>query len=88
MWPDDAVFRLRAFDMLGPCLGAVPLGIGRAALDVVTATIQAQSKHPPPPGRRLALADDPLAHLEFGRAAIRLHGARSCLLRTPATACW
>ena len=58
MWPDDAIFRLRAFDMLGPCLGAVPLGIGRAALDVVTSTISAQSTNPPPPGRRLALADD------------------------------
>jgi hypothetical protein len=80
MWPDDAIFQLRAFDMLGPCLGAVPLGVGRAALDVVTATIQAESEQPPPPGRRLALADDPAAHLEFGRAAIRLHGARSSLL--------
>jgi alkylation response protein AidB-like acyl-CoA dehydrogenase len=33
MWPDDALFRLRPFDVLGPSLGAVPLGIGRAALD-------------------------------------------------------
>jgi alkylation response protein AidB-like acyl-CoA dehydrogenase len=80
MWPDDAIFRLRSFDMLGPCLGAVPLGIGRAALDVVTSEVDAQSKNPPPPGRRLALADDPVAHLEFGRAATRLHGARSSLL--------
>ncbi len=79
MWPDDAIFRLRAFDMLGPCLGAVPLGIGRAALDVVTSTISAQSTNPPPPGRRLALADDPVAHLEFGRAAMRLDGARCSL---------
>ena len=80
MWPDDAIFRLRAFDTLGPCLGAVPLGIGRAALDVVTSTIDAQSTNPPPPGRRLALADDPVAHLEFGRAAMRLDGARCLLL--------
>ena len=80
MWPDDAIFRLRSFDMLGPCLGAVPLGIGRAALDVVTSTIDGQSKTPPPSGPRLALADDPVAHLEFGRAAMRLHGARCSLL--------
>jgi len=80
MWPDDAIFRLRAFDMLGPCLGSVPLGIGRAALDIVTSTIDDQSSSSPAPGRRLALADDPVAHLEFGRAAMRLHGARCSLL--------
>jgi len=80
MWPDDAIFRLRAFDMLGPCLGSVPLGIGRAALDIVTSTIDDQSSSSPAPSRRLALADDPVAHLEFGRAAMRLHGARCSLL--------
>ena len=33
-----------------------------------------------PPVVEAPLADDPVAHLEFGRAATRLHGARSSLL--------
>src|SRR5581483_9594579 len=49
-WPDDAIFRLRTFDVLGPCLAAVPLGIGRAALDVVGARAVREAAGPPKMG--------------------------------------
>ncbi len=76
MWPDDAIFRLRAFDMLGPASGRF-----RSASAAPPSTSSPPPSTPnrrirPRRGRRLALADDPIAHLDFGRAAIRLHGAR------------
>jgi alkylation response protein AidB-like acyl-CoA dehydrogenase len=80
MWPDDPIFRLRSFDVLGPSLGAVPLGLGRAALDVVEAKARAEWEHPPPPGPRTRFADDPLAQRELALAEARLRGARALLL--------
>jgi alkylation response protein AidB-like acyl-CoA dehydrogenase len=80
MWPDDAIFRMRPFDVLGPCLGAVPLGLGRAALDIVEAAARDQADRPPPPGPRRPLADDPLAQIELAQAEVRLRAARALLL--------
>ena len=80
MWPDDALFRLRSFDVLGPCLGIVPAGIGRAALDVVARKAVADAAGPPVMGPRPKLADDQHGQLEFARAEIRLRSARAMLL--------
>lgn len=80
MWPDDAIFRLRSFDVLGPSLGAVPLGLGRAALDAVEAKARVEAESPPAPGPRTRFADDPLAQRELGVAEARLRGARALLL--------
>jgi indole-3-acetate monooxygenase len=80
MWPDDALFRLRTFDVLGACLSPVPLGIGRAALDVVAAKAVADADLPPAMGPRPHFGDDPLAQLELGRAETRLRAAKALLL--------
>jgi alkylation response protein AidB-like acyl-CoA dehydrogenase len=80
MWPGDAIYRLRPFDVLGPCLGAVPLGVGRAALDIITATAREQAIDPPPPGPRQPLGEDPLARMELAQAEVRLRAARLLLL--------
>lgn len=80
MWPDDAIYRMRPFDMLGPCLAAVPLGIGRAALDIASATAREQAASPPSPGPRQPFGDDPLAQMEFAQAEVRLRAARLLLL--------
>ncbi len=79
-WPDDPIFRLRSFDVLGPSLGAVPLGLGRAALDVIAAKVRAEEEHPPPPGPRLRFADDPISQRDLAVAEARLRGARALLL--------
>jgi indole-3-acetate monooxygenase len=79
-WPDDALFRLRTFDVLGPSLASVPLGIGRAALDVVAAKAVADAELPPAKGPRPHFGDDPLAQVELGRAETRLRAARALLL--------
>jgi hypothetical protein len=63
-------FRAHIFDVLGPCLGAVPFGIGRAALDVVTSTIDAQPKNPAAPAVASRWPTIPSPILEFGRSAI------------------
>jgi alkylation response protein AidB-like acyl-CoA dehydrogenase len=79
-WPEDALFRLRTFDVLGPCLAAVALGIGRAALDVVAHKAQRDAEGPAKPGPKPRLADNPWHQVEFGRAEIRLRSARAVLL--------
>lgn len=81
-WPDDAIFRLRTFDVLGPCLAAVPLGIGRAALDVVGARAVREAAGPPKMGPKPRLADNPWHQVEFAKAEIRLRGARAVLLES------
>jgi alkylation response protein AidB-like acyl-CoA dehydrogenase len=78
-WPDAALFRLRTFDVLGPCLSMVPLGIGRAALDVLRAKTVADAAGQPIPGPRPRLADDPVAQLRVGQAELGLRSARSML---------
>jgi alkylation response protein AidB-like acyl-CoA dehydrogenase len=80
-WPDDVLYRMPLFTVLGPALGAVPLGVGRAALDVVEARIQAAHASPRP-GAKAAFGDDALSQAELGRAEIRLRAARSFLLDT------
>lgn len=82
MWPDDAIFRLRSFDVLGPSLGAVPLGLGRAALDLLEAKACADDAAPPRPGPRSRFGDDPLAQRDLGHAEARLRAARLLLLDT------
>ena len=81
-WPDDPIFRLRTFDVLGPCLGAVPLGIGRAALDVLREKTVADFDGPPRPGPRPRLADNPVGQAQLAEAELVLQGARALLLRT------
>jgi alkylation response protein AidB-like acyl-CoA dehydrogenase len=79
-WPDDAIFRLRTFDILGPCLAAVPLGIGRAALDVVCERAVREAAGPPKMGPKPRLADNPWHQVELAKADIRLRAARAVLL--------
>ena len=45
-WADDPIFRVPPFAILGPCLAAVPLGVGRAALDVAAAAAVHDHEHP------------------------------------------
>ncbi len=78
-WPDDALFRLRMFDMLLPCLAAVPLGIGRAALDEVLAHIDAHGDDPQR-GPRPPFGLDPATQIEVGHAEVRLRAARALVL--------
>ena len=78
-WPDDAIFRLRTFDVLGPCLAAVPLGIGRAALDLVGERAVREAAGPPKLGPKPRLADNPWHQVELGRAEVRLRAARALL---------
>ena len=78
-WPTDALFRLRMFDILVPCLAGVPLGIGRAALDAVLAHV-AERGDEPQRGPRMPFGLDPTMQLEVGQAEIRLRGARALLL--------
>jgi alkylation response protein AidB-like acyl-CoA dehydrogenase len=66
--------------VLGPSLGAVPLGIGRAALDILEDTARADAAKPPPPGPRQPFADDTLAQAQLARAETRLRSARLLLL--------
>lgn len=80
MWPDDALYRPRSFDVLGACLSAVPLGMGRAALDVVAAKAVADTAGPPSFGPRPRLADDTAAQVEVGRAEVRLRAAKALLI--------
>ena len=79
-WPVDAIFRLRTFDVLGPVLAAVPLGIGRAALDVVAARAVRDADGPPKPGPKPRFADNPWYQAEMGKAEVRLRAARSLML--------
>jgi alkylation response protein AidB-like acyl-CoA dehydrogenase len=78
-WADDALFQQSPFAVLGPCLGAVPLGVGRAALDAVEDQICA-AHAAPKPGPKPPFGDDVMAQHELGRAEIRLRAARALLL--------
>jgi alkylation response protein AidB-like acyl-CoA dehydrogenase len=80
-WSDDALFQQPVFAVLGPCLGAVPLGLGRAALDTVNDQIQA-AHAAPKPGPKPPFGDDVMSQHELGKAEIRLRAARSLLLDT------
>jgi alkylation response protein AidB-like acyl-CoA dehydrogenase len=77
-WPDEPLFRLRTFDVLGPTLAMVPLAIGRRALDVLRVKTIGDTE--PVPGPRTRLADDPVAHLRVAEAEVRLRSARTLLL--------
>lgn len=74
-WPDDPLFRLRMFDLLGPSLGVVPLGIGRAALDAADAHIAATGDQPQR-GPKLPYGIDPLLQDRYAKAARGLHSAK------------
>ena len=67
--------------MLGPCLGAAPLGLGRAALDAVEEHVMA-AHAAPKPGPKPPFGDDVMAQHELGRAEVRLRSVRSLLLDT------
>jgi alkylation response protein AidB-like acyl-CoA dehydrogenase len=75
-WPDDPSYRLRLFDVLGVCLSTVPLGIGRAALDIVAARVGEQTGRG---GMRPAFSSDAIAQAAYARAEVRLRAARSLL---------
>ncbi len=77
-WPDEPLFRLRTFDVLGPSLAMVPLAIGRRALDVLR--VKTIGDADPVPGPRPRLADDPVAQLRVAEAEVRLRSARTLLL--------
>src|SRR5262249_46924404 len=47
-WCDDAIYQQTPFAVLGPCLGAAALGVGRAALDTLEDEICAAPPAPPP----------------------------------------
>ncbi len=79
-WPGDSIFRLRTFDVLGPGLAAVPLGIGRAALDLVAERAVRDADGPPKPGPKPRFADNPWHQVDMGKAEVRLRAARSLLL--------
>jgi indole-3-acetate monooxygenase len=79
-WPGDSIFRLRTFDVLGPSLAAVPLGIGRAALDFVAERAVRDADGPPKPGPKPRFADNPWHQVDMGKAEVRLRAARSLLL--------
>jgi alkylation response protein AidB-like acyl-CoA dehydrogenase len=79
-WPDDAIFRLRSFDVLGPCVAAVPLGIGRAALDIVCERAVREAAGPPKMGPKPRLVDNPWHQVDLAKAEIRLRAARAVLL--------
>jgi alkylation response protein AidB-like acyl-CoA dehydrogenase len=57
----------------------VPLGIGRAALDLVASRAVAAEAGPPVMGPRPRFGDDPIAQVELGRAEIRLRAAEALL---------
>jgi alkylation response protein AidB-like acyl-CoA dehydrogenase len=78
-WSDDAIYQQSPFAVLLPCLSAVPLGVGRAALDFVEDQIRARHLSPRP-GPKPPFADDQLSQAELGRAEIRLRSVRSLLL--------
>jgi alkylation response protein AidB-like acyl-CoA dehydrogenase len=80
-WPDEPLFRLRSFDVLGACLAAVPLGIGRHALDVVAARAVADAAGQPTMPRR-RLVDDEVAQNEYARAEVCVRAARALLHET------
>jgi alkylation response protein AidB-like acyl-CoA dehydrogenase len=80
-WTDDPLFQQSPFAVLGPCLGAVPLGLGRAALDAVEAQVQA-AHAAPKPGPKTPFGDDAMAQYELGRAEVRLRSVRALLLDT------
>jgi alkylation response protein AidB-like acyl-CoA dehydrogenase len=80
-WPDDVIFQQSPFVVLGPCLGATALGVGRAALDAVEEEIRAAAATPKP-GPKVPFGDDALSQAELARAELRLRAVRSLLLDT------
>jgi alkylation response protein AidB-like acyl-CoA dehydrogenase len=78
-WSDDALYRLRMFDLLGPSLGVVPLGIGRAALDAAMAHIEATGDLPQR-GPKPPFGLDQLGQASFGLADSKLRMAKTFVL--------
>ncbi len=78
-WPDDALFHMRMFDVLGPSLGVVPLGIGRAALDAAREHV-ALYGDAPQRGPKAPFGVDVLGQGLFGQAEMRLRAARLFML--------
>ncbi len=79
-WADDPIFRVNPFTVLGPCLAAVPLGVGRAALDTAAAAARSEQAAPTPFRLKPALADDTAVQTRFGAAEVRLRAARALLV--------
>jgi alkylation response protein AidB-like acyl-CoA dehydrogenase len=75
---DDALYRMRMFDILGPSLGVVPLGIGRAALNAACEHIElhgdAPQRGPKPP-----FGVDVAGQMAFAEADRRLRSTRGFL---------
>ncbi len=74
-WSHDALFRMRMFDLLGPALGVVPFGIGRAALDAAMAHIEATGDLPQR-GPKPPFGVDTIGQAEFARVDSRLRMAK------------
>ena len=83
---DDALFQQPPFAVLGPCLGAVPLGLGRAALDAVEEHIRRPTPRPSPvPSRRSATTSWPSTSSAGPRSGCGRCGRCSSTRSTPPT---
>ena len=71
-------FRLRAFDVLGPSLGVVPLGIGRAALTAAQRHIDATGERPQR-GPKPPFGVDQMGQAAFGRVDSQLRMVKAYL---------
>jgi alkylation response protein AidB-like acyl-CoA dehydrogenase len=80
-WSDDLIYQHAPFAVLGPFLGAVALGAGRAALDVLESEIRVATTTPRP-GRKPAFGEDPISQAELAHAEVRLRSVRALLLDT------
>jgi alkylation response protein AidB-like acyl-CoA dehydrogenase len=80
-WPDGALWRLPIYTMLVPVLAAVPLGIGRGAVDHVLGVARDGRA-----ARRGQLRDDPIGMAELAVADTDLRSIRAALLEALAEA--
>jgi alkylation response protein AidB-like acyl-CoA dehydrogenase len=74
-WPDGLLWRLPIFVVLGPCLGAVSLGIARAALDEIYRQALARRQQ-----MRGTLLDDHIGMADLATADTSLRAARAGVL--------
>jgi alkylation response protein AidB-like acyl-CoA dehydrogenase len=77
-WPAGPLYRMPIMSVLAPVVGAVALGIARAAIDDL---VELASKKTPTGGFS-SLAERPLAQLEVARAEAELRSARALLHET------
>jgi indole-3-acetate monooxygenase len=74
-YADDPIYRFPRFGVLGIPIGAICLGMARAALDEVLSVVQEKT----PQGSRRTLAHRPSVHLDVARADTEVSAARHWL---------